>query len=87
MVNLLERLVKMTDVDVAMLQSRVAKLERTVAFLLEKLEIAYEDQPDSRVSAAVRGMVEKGNKIGAIQQYREETGAGLLEAKQLIDSL
>lgn len=77
----------MTDVDVAMLQSRVAKLERTVAFLLEKLEIAYEDKPDSRVSATVRGLVEKGNKIGAIQQYREETGAGLLEAKQLIDSL
>jgi len=77
----------MTDVDVAMLQARVAKLERTVAFLLEKLEITYEDKPDNRVSAAVRALLDKGNKIGAIQQYREETGAGLLEAKQLIDSL
>jgi ribosomal protein L7/L12 len=77
----------MTDVDLAILQARVAKLERTVAFLLEKLEIVYEDKPDNRVSAAVRGLLEKGNKIGAIQQYREETGVGLLEAKQLIDSL
>ena len=77
----------MTDVDVAKLQARVAKLERTVIFLLQKLEIAYEDNPGSTVSSAVRSFVEQGNKIGAIQQYREETGAGLLEAKQLIDSL
>jgi ribosomal protein L7/L12 len=77
----------MTDVDVAKLQAKVAKLERTVAFLLQKLDIAYEDDPGSTVSAAVRSLLEQGNKIGAIQQYRDETGAGLLEAKQLIDSL
>jgi ribosomal protein L7/L12 len=77
----------MTDVDVAKLQARVAKLERTVTFLLEKLNMTYEDNPGSTVSAAVRGLLDQGNKIGAIQQYREETGAGLLEAKQLIDSL
>jgi len=62
----------MTDVDVAMLQAKVAKLERTVTFLLEKLNIAYVDDPGSTVSAAVRSLLEQGNKIGAIQQYREK---------------
>jgi large subunit ribosomal protein L7/L12 len=38
-------------------------------------------------SAAVLDQVRNGNKIGAIKQYREETGVGLKEAKDAIDRL
>ena len=38
-------------------------------------------------SAAVMEQVNAGNKIGAIKQYREETGVGLKEAKDAIDRL
>ena len=77
----------MTDADVTNLQFRVAKLERTVAFLLEKLNMNYEDNPASTVSAAVMNLVKQGNLIAAIQQYRQETGAGLAEAKQAIEAI
>jgi ribosomal protein L7/L12 len=77
----------MTDPDVLALRGKVAKLERTVAFLLEKLNLTYEDNPAINVSAAVMNLVKQGNTLGAIQLYRQETGAGLAEAKQAIDSL
>ena len=38
-------------------------------------------------SAAVLDLVRGGNKIGAIKQYREETGAGLKEAKDFVESI
>lgn len=39
------------------------------------------------ISAAVLALVRDGNKIGAIKQYREETGVGLKEAKDAVDRL
>lgn len=77
----------MTDPDVLALRGKVAKLERTVAFLLEKLELTYEDNPAINVSAAVMNLVKQGNTMAAIQQYRQETGAGLAEAKQAIEAI
>ena len=38
-------------------------------------------------SEAVLELVRDGNKIGAIKQYREETGVGLKEAKDAVDRL
>jgi ribosomal protein L7/L12 len=38
-------------------------------------------------SDAVKELVSQGNKINAIKQYREETGAGLKEAKDVVESL
>jgi len=38
-------------------------------------------------SPAVLELVRDGNKIGAIKQYREETGVGLKEAKDAVDRL
>ena len=77
----------MTDADVTNLQFRVAKLERTVAFLLEKLDLTYQDNPAINVSAAVMNLVKQGNTLAAIQLYRQETGAGLAEAKQAIEAI
>ena len=77
----------MTDPDVLALRGKVAKLERTVAFLLEKLDLTYEDNPAINVSAAVMNLVKQGNTLAAIQLHRQETGAGLAEAKQAIEAI
>lgn len=77
----------MESMAIAELQRRVAKLERTVTFLLDQLHIKYVDAPPAGVSPEVFAAVQKGNKIEAIKIYREQTGLGLKEAKDFIDSL
>jgi ribosomal protein L7/L12 len=42
---------------------------------------------DGEVSAGVMDLLRAGKKIEAIKQYRIETGAGLLEAKEAVESL
>ena len=69
------------------LQARVAKLERTVAFLLTKLELEYVDEPPSDVDPEVFKLLQAGKKIEAIKLYREKTGADLKSAMQFIESL
>jgi ribosomal protein L7/L12 len=39
------------------------------------------------VSATVLALVKQGNKIGAIKEYRDETGCDLRTAKDIIDAL
>ena len=73
--------------EVADLRRRVAKLERTVDFLLEQLKLTYVDNPGVEASPDIMELVREGKKIEAIKAYREKTGAGLAEAKQYIDSL
>jgi ribosomal protein L7/L12 len=78
----------MTDSqNIADLQQRVAQLERTVAYLMDQLHIQYVDQPRIEVSADVFALVKAGNKIGAIKLYREQTGADIKQAKDIIDRL
>ncbi len=71
----------------AALSARVAKLERQVEFLLKKLELDYVDHAELGVSPEIMYQVQRGNKIEAIKLYREQTGLGLKEAKDFIDSL
>ena len=73
--------------EVADLRRRVAKLERTVDFLLEQLKLTYVDNPEVEASPDILELVRQGKKIEAIKVYREQTGAGLMEAKQYIDGL
>ncbi len=40
-----------------------------------------------QASSVVLDLVHRGAKIEAIKQYREETGVGLKEAKDFVDSL
>jgi large subunit ribosomal protein L7/L12 len=77
----------MSQIDVSHLSARIAKLERQVAFLLKKLELEYVDHPDMGVSPDIWDAVQRGNKIEAIKLYREQSGLGLKEAKDFIDSL
>ena len=72
------------------LHARVAKLERMVDFLLDHLQLDYQDsdyKQHSGASMEVMDLVLRGKKIQAIKQYRRETGAGLKEAKDFIDSI
>jgi len=68
------------------LQRQVAKLERQMAFLMQTLELAYEDEPDA-VSPEIVDLLQRGKKIQAIKLYRETTGASLKAAKAFIESL
>jgi ribosomal protein L7/L12 len=72
------------------LQARVAELERKVEYLMQRVNAAPPipmAKTPGGFSPAVLALVQRGNKIGAIKQYREETGLGLREAKDAIDSL
>ncbi len=73
--------------EVARLTQRVAKLERTVGFLLEYFHLKVPNAMDSAVSQELIDLVRRGKKIEAIKLYREQTGLGLKEAKEFIERL
>ena len=75
------------DREVLELRLRVVKLERQVAFLLDHLSLAYREEPDAGVSPEIIELVRRGKKIQAIKLFRQETGVGLREAKEFVDSL
>jgi large subunit ribosomal protein L7/L12 len=77
----------MSNNDASYLNARIAKLERQVEFLLKHLELDYVDHPDKSISPEIMYQLQLGNKIEAIKIYREQTGLGLKEAKDFIDSL
>ena len=79
----------MADYDnmtTAQLHVRIAKLERTVQFLLDHLELTYEETPAS-LFPEVAELKALGKTIDAISLYRNKTGASLAEAKEFVDSL
>jgi large subunit ribosomal protein L7/L12 len=78
--------------DEQQLLQRIADLERRLDWLY--LATGHGSASSQRsaapgtggaMSPAVMELVQQGNKIGAIKQYREETGVGLKEAKDAID--
>jgi ribosomal protein L7/L12 len=62
---------------------RLARIERQLALILQHLDV---EEPDSPVDQVV-GELERGDKIKAIKRYREQTGAGLAEAKSAVDRI
>ena len=75
------------DYEVLELRQRVGKLERQIAFLLEHLRLEYREEPNAGVSPEILELVRGGDKLRAIKLFREETGLGLKEAKEFIESL
>jgi ribosomal protein L7/L12 len=82
-----ERKAMSLDREVMELWQKVGKLERQVAFLLEHLGLEYREEPNAGVSPEVLDLVRRGKTVKAIQQFRRETGLGLKEAKEFIESL
>jgi ribosomal protein L7/L12 len=75
-----------TETEVQQLRSRVNELEDRLKFIYRRLNIEYMDpNSDPVLSLQIQDALRKGNKIEAIKIYREMTGVGLAEAKQVID--
>ena len=70
---------------------RLNRLERKVDFLLRELNLVEKEEvtlPDfGPVLTEVAELVRQNRKIEAIKLYRELTGAGLKEAKEVVDRL
>lgn len=75
-----------TETEVQQLRSRVNELEDRIKFLYRKFNIDYVNPgSDPVLSPQIQDALRRGNKIEAIKIYRELTGAGLAEAKDVID--
>jgi Ribosomal protein L7/L12 C-terminal domain len=75
-----------TEADIQLLRSRINELEDRLKFIYRKLNIEYIDpNSDPVLSPQVQDAIRRGNKIEAIKIYRELTGVGLAEAKDVID--
>jgi ribosomal protein L7/L12 len=75
-----------TETDIQLLKSRINELEDHVKFLYRRLNIEYADpNSDPVLAPQIQDALRHGNKIEAIKIYRELTGVGLAEAKQVID--
>jgi len=70
---------------------RLNRLERKVDFLLRELNLVEKEEatlPDfGPVLTEVADLVRQNRKIEAIKLYRELTGVGLKEAKEVVDRL
>ena len=76
-----------TDREIYLLRQQVERLERQVAFLMEKLGIEYHDESNAVASPEILKLLRKGAKLQAIKLFRQETGADLKTAKEFIESL
>ena len=75
-----------TETDILALKSRIDELEDRLKFIYRRLNIEYADpNSDPALSPQIQDALRRGNKIEAIKIYRELTGVGLAEAKQVID--
>ena len=71
------------------LEARIDRLERMVIALLDHFDVPYDDKQalEKLASERVLELVRSGQTIEAIKQYRQDTGAGLAEAKDVVDKL
>lgn len=72
--------------EIANLRLRVAKLERTVNFLLQHFQLEYKESPETMFPDVI-ALARQGKTLDAIKLYRDHTGAGLQEAQQFVESL
>lgn len=73
-----------TERQAASIHRDLARVDRKLNLLLKHLNITFDESALSdRVKELAR---DPARKIEAIKAYREETGAGLAEAKQAIEA-
>ena len=82
----------------ALINRRLATLEQQVRLLSERIEVpcptfagdvgtTAPGRLDGGVPGEVVALARAGNAIAAIKLYRELTGAGLREAKEVVEAL
>ena len=76
------------------IRSRLNRLEQKVDFLLNELGLAQKaeaslpvNNPGNSLMAEIAALLRQNRKIEAIKVYREQTGVGLKEAKDVIDRM
>ena len=71
------------------LKRRLDRFESMLLAIMDHLKIHYDPNAavKHRASDEVRQLVRDGKKIEAIKLYRQETGADLAEAKDVVDSI
>ena len=74
-------------IDEVALINRIRRLEEQVALLSRQAGVRWDDPAAGGVPASVVSLARSGNKIEAIKEYRELTGLGLAEAKDVVDRL
>ncbi len=65
---------------------RLRGIEAQLAILSEQAGVPY-SAPSQEAPAEVVQLVEAGDRIGAIRKYRELTGCGMDEAKEVVAGL
>lgn len=68
------------------LRRRLTRLESKIDAVMQNLGITWEP-PAPGGSDTVISHLRAGRKIEAIKNYREETGAGLKEAKEAVEAI
>ncbi len=66
-------------------RARLFRVEAKLDLLLKHAGIAYD--PKAAVQPSVQDALQRGNKIEAIQLYRDATGVGLAEAKKDVEAI
>ena len=68
------------------IDARLEAIEHQLAVLSEKAGVAY-DTDGNDIPARVRDLAAAGKKIDAIRELRAAMGIGLVEAKEIVESL
>jgi ribosomal protein L7/L12 len=69
------------------LQAEVGALGRKFDYVMRHLGLTYSDDALAPALEQAAESLRQGNKLAAIQAYREATGAGLKESKEAIEAL
>jgi ribosomal protein L7/L12 len=69
------------------LMAQVDRIERQVARISANLGIPYDYPGNAGMPPEVIELAQRGDKLTAVQKYRELTGSGLQEAKEAVDAI
>ena len=69
------------------LQMKVAELERKLDFVMKHLDLELPADPQSPWMAEVTRLLRQGNRLEAINLYRQQTGGNLKAARDAVEEL
>jgi ribosomal protein L7/L12 len=78
----------MSNDEVSSLARRIRRLEQKVDMIMQHLGLEFDDdETGGSIDPAIIEAIKRNNKIEAIKIYRDQTGFGLKEAKDVIDEI
>ncbi len=73
--------------EIAILQSRISRLEAEVDFLYKHLRLTFSEDTSPNDDPRIIDALRKNNIIEAIKYYREITNTGLADAKAAVEEI